>query len=109
MIFYENYKDSIIKFYDEHSIFILPSFTEAHPQVVDEALARSRPVIVFKDIEHVKRDREGIFSCERNLKSLKETIQYINNNYDVIIGKIKKNKLPTKGNFINELKKIIFN
>lgn len=107
LIFYENYKDSIIKFYDEHSIFILPSFTEAHPQVVDEALARSRPVIVFKDIEHVKRDREGIFSCERNLKSLKETIQYINNNYDVIIDKIKKNKLPTKRNFINELKKII--
>jgi len=109
VISFENYNDSIIKFYDEHSIFILPSFTEAHPQVVDEALARSRPVIVFKDIEHEKRDREGIFSCDRNLKSLQETIQYINNNYEVIIDKIKKNKLPTKKNFINELKKIIFN
>ena len=109
LISYENYKDSIIKFYDEHSIFILPSFTEAHPQVVDEALARSRPVIIFKEIEHVNRDREGIFSCERNLKSLKETIQYINNNYEEIIDKIKKNKLPTKKNFINELNEIISN
>ena len=108
LISFENYNDSIIKFYDEHSIFILPSFTEAHPQVVDEALARARPVIIFKDIEHVKRDREGIFSCERNLESLQETIQYINNNYEVIISKIKKNKLPTKKMFINELKKIIF-
>jgi glycosyltransferase involved in cell wall biosynthesis len=109
LISFENYNDSIIKFYDEHSIFILPSFTEAHPQVVDEALARARPVIIFKDIEHVKRDREGIFVCKRDLQSLQETIQYINNNYEVIIGKIKKNKLPTKKNFINELKKIIFN
>ncbi len=109
LISFENYNDSIIKFYNEHNIFILPSFTEAHPQVVDEALARSRPVIIFKDIEHVKRDREGIFSCERNLKSLEQTIQYISNNYEVITTKIKKNKLPTKKNFINELKKIIFN
>jgi glycosyltransferase involved in cell wall biosynthesis len=108
LISFENYNDSIIKFYDEHSIFILPSFTEAHPQVVDEALARARPVIIFKDIEHVKRDREGIFSCDRNLESLQETIQYINNNYETIISQIKKNKLPTKKMFINELKKIIF-
>ena len=109
VINFENYNDSIIKFYDEHSIFILPSFTEAHPQVVDEALARERPVIIFKDIEHVKRDREGIFASDRNLKSLQETIHYINSNYEAIISKIKKNKLPIKKDFINELKKILFN
>ena len=57
LISFENYNDSIIKFYDDHNIFILPSFTEAHPQVLDEALARCRPVIVFSDINHVKRMR----------------------------------------------------
>jgi glycosyltransferase involved in cell wall biosynthesis len=108
-ISFENYNDAIIKIYDEHSIFILPSYTEAHPQVLDEALARTRPVIVFKDIEHVKRQREGVFVCERNLKSLQDTIKYINNNYELIVSKIKKNKLPTKILFINELKKIILN
>jgi glycosyltransferase involved in cell wall biosynthesis len=108
-ISFDNYNDAIIKVYDEHSIFVLPSYTEAHPQVVDEALARTRPVIVFKDIEHVKRDREGVFVCERNLKSLQDTIKHINSNYELIISKIKKNKLPTKFFFINELKKIILN
>ena len=33
LISYKNIDDSIIKFYDECNIFILPSFTEAHPQV----------------------------------------------------------------------------
>ena len=108
LISYENYEDSIIKFYDEHGIFILPSYTEAHPQVLDEALARSRPVIIFKEIEHVKRDREGVFVCDRNLQSLKDTFEHIKKNYTDILKKIEKNKLPTQKNFINELKIILF-
>lgn len=107
LISYENYNDTIIKFYDEHNIFILPSFTEAHPQVLDESLARCRPVIVFSEIDHVKRDREGVFVCERDINSLNNTINYINNNYENILDKIKKNKLPTKKEFIEEMKKII--
>ena len=107
IISFKNYNDEIIKFYDEHNIFILPSYTEAHPQVLDESLARLRPVIIFKEIEHVKRDREGVFVCDRNYKSLENIIIYINNNYENIVFKIKKNNLPTKKNFINELKKII--
>lgn len=109
LISFENYNDEIIKFYDNHSIFILPSFTEAHPQVLDEALARLRPVIIFKEIEHIKRNREGIFICERNIKSLEKKILYINNNYQQILNKIRQNKLPSKKNFINQLKKIIIN
>ena len=105
-ISFKNYNDEIIKFYDEHNIFILPSYTEAHPQVLDESLARLRPVIIFKEIEHVKRDREGVFVCDRNYKSLENIIIYINNNYENIVFKIKKNNLPTKKNFINELKKL---
>ncbi len=109
LVSFENFNDSIIKFYDDHSIFILPSFTEAHPQVLDESLARCRPVIVFSEIEHVKRDREGVFICDRNINSLNNTINYINSNYENIIDKIKKNRLPTKKNFIEEMKKIISN
>ena len=107
VISYENYNDSIIQFYDNYAITILPSFTEAHPQVLDEALARLRPVIVFSEIEHVKRDREGVYICERNINSLNNLINYINNNYENIMDKIKTNKLPTKDEFIQELKKIL--
>ena len=108
LINFENYNDEIIKFYDQHNIFILPSYTEAHPQVLDEALARNRPVIVFKEISHVKRDREGVFVCERNLKSLENTVNYINSNYENILIKIKKNKLPTLEKFIDQLSNILF-
>ena len=103
----ENYNDSIIKFYDENYIFILPSFTEAHPQVLDEALARNRPVIIFSEISHVLRDRNGIFISNRNIESLKRTIQHIETNYENIKQEMKKNKLPMKENFILELKKIV--
>ena len=108
LISFENYDDAIIQYYDQHSIFILPSYTEAHPQVLDEALARNRPVIVFKEISHVKRDREGVFVCERNLESLENTVNYISSNYENILTKIKKNKLPTQEKFINELLNILF-
>ena len=70
-------EESLIKTYDKNNIFILPSFTEGHPQVLDEALARLRPVIVFDEIEHVKRDREGVFICKRNIQELNSIIEYI--------------------------------
>ena len=106
---FENNNDAIIDIYDNHSIFILPSYTEAHPQVLDESLARCRPVIVFKEIDHVTRDRKGVFISERNKKSLEQLIYYINDNYENIISKIKTNRLPTKKSFIKELKEIIIN
>ena len=46
-------KNKLIKFYDDHNIFILPSYTEGHPMVLLEALARRRPVIIFDEIDHV--------------------------------------------------------
>ena len=98
---------SLINFYDNNLIFILPSFTEGHPQVLDEALARRRPVIVFNEISHVKRDRNGVFVCNRNVEDLKKTIDYILKNYSKIQDEIKKNKLPTKEDFLRELTLII--
>ncbi|MAJ45463.1 MAG: hypothetical protein CMF96_12080 [Candidatus Marinimicrobia bacterium] len=103
-------EDDLIKIYDQSNIFILPSYTEGHPQVLDEALARLRPVIVFEEISHVKRDRSGVFICKRNKASLIEKINYILKNYETIQNEIKKNinNLPTRIKFIKELENIIF-
>ena len=100
-------ENSLIKVYDKHNIFILPSFTEAHPQVLDEALSLLRPVIVFNEIEHVKRDREGVFVCRRSAQDLNQKMDYIMNNYELIQMKIKKNKLPNKKTFLIELENLI--
>jgi glycosyltransferase involved in cell wall biosynthesis len=98
---------NLIEQYDKCDIFILPSYTEAHPKVIDEALARFRPVIVFNDIKHVIGNRIGIFVCKRNSEDLKNKIFYIRKNYSKIVKKISKNVLPTKKIFIQDLIKII--
>ena len=71
----ESNEDNLIKFYDDHNIFILPSFTEGHPMALLEALARLRPVIIFKEIDHVLGNKKGIFVVSRNTKSLFELIR----------------------------------
>jgi len=103
----ETDKKKLIKYYDEHNIFILPSFTEGYPQVLLEALARLRPVIIFKNISHIIDDKKGIFVAERNQKDLLEKINYIKNNYETIQNEMKSNNLPTKKIFINEFEKAI--
>ena len=86
---------------------ILPSYTEATPYVVDEALARRRPVIIFEDISYIVRDKIGIFVSKRNLDSLSKTTQYILANYEEIQKKMEKNVLPTKENMIKQISDII--
>ena len=107
VIDFENKNDSIIKVYDSHNIFVLPSFTEGHPQVVDESLSRLRPVIVFEEISHVIGDRKGIFVSKRNPISLSKTISHIMANYYSIEKKIMQNVLPTKDNFLKQMSNII--
>ena len=107
IVHFQNKDDSIIKIYDEHNIFILPSYTEGHPQVLDESLSRLRPVIIFPEISHVKRNREGIFISERKVESLSKNIKYIINQYETIQNKMKNNKLPTKKNFLKEISEIV--
>ena len=97
----------LIKIYDNHNIFILPSFTEAHPKVIDESLARMRPVIIFKEIQHVIQNRKGIIVSKRNVKSLLETIDFIMKNYINIQESMTKNKLPTKKEFISQMSNIL--
>ena len=104
---FENSPESLIKIYDEHNITILPSYTEAHPKVVDESLARSRPVIIFEEINHIVKDKQGLFVSKRNSKSLLTTIKFIMDNYSDIQKNIKKNKHPTKKEFISKIENIL--
>ena len=97
----------LIKIYDNHNISILPSFTEAHPKVIDESLARKRPVIIFEEIKHIVKDKKGIFVSKRDEKSLSETIDFIMKNYIDIQTSMEKNKLPTKKEFISQMSKIL--
>ena len=103
----ENNEKILIKFYDDHNIFILPSYTEGHPMALLEALSRLRPVIIFKDIEHVVENKKGIFVAERNSSSLLEQINYIKKNYKNIQQEMKNNNLPTKEQFISKFGDLI--
>ena len=97
----------LIKYYDDHNIFILPSFTEGHPMVLLEALARRRPVIIFDDIEHVIGDKKGIFIAKRNFLNFFGILNHIKKNYKKIQKDMMKNKLPTNKEFIEEFVKVI--
>ena len=99
----------MIKHYDDHNIFVLPSFTEGHPMVVLEALARRRPVIVFEDIQHIIGNKKGIFVSKRNFINFFGTLNSIKKNYKKIQKDMKKNKLPTNKEFIDKFVKYIDN
>jgi glycosyltransferase involved in cell wall biosynthesis len=100
-------KLELIDLFDQHSILILPSFTEAYGMVIDEALSRLRPVIIFEEIKSIINGRKGVFVCKRNHKSLEQTINQIMRDYNKIKKEIKKNKLPNKEKFINSLQNFL--
>ena len=100
-------KSKLIKYYDDHNIFILPSFTEGHPMVLLESLARRRPVIIFDEIKHVVGSKKGIFTSRRNFLSFLGTLNNIKKNYKKVQKDMKKNKLPTNKEFIEKFAKII--
>ena len=103
----ENNKSKLIKYYDDHDIFILPSFTEGHPMVLLEALSRRRPVIIFNEIKHVIGDKKGIFIAKRNFINFFGTLNNVKKNYKRIQKDMKKNKLPTNKEFIEKFVKSI--
>ena len=100
-------KTKLIKHYDDNNIFVLPSFTEGHPMVLLEALARRRPVVIFDEIKHVIGDKKGIFVTKRNFLSFLGTLNNIKKNYKKIQKDMKKNKLPTNKEFIDKFIKLI--
>jgi glycosyltransferase involved in cell wall biosynthesis len=97
----------LINIYDSANIFILPSYTEAYPKVIDESLSRMRPVIIFNDIKYVIQDRHGVFSVNRNHQDLIKIINYLKNNNKLIFNQLKKNKLPQRKDFLKNLYEII--
>ena len=103
----QNNKSKLIKCYDDHNVFILPSFTEGHPMVLLEALARRRPVVIFDEIRHVIGDKKGIFVAKRNFINFFGTLNHIKKNYKRIQKDMKKNKLPTNKEFIEKFVKAI--
>ena len=103
----QNNKSKLIKYYDDHNIFVLPSFTEGHPMVLLESLARRRPVVIFNEIKHVIGDKKGIFVTNRNFLSFLGTLNNIKKNYKKIQKDMKKNKLPTNKEFIDKFIKHI--
>ena len=105
----ETLEEKLINYYDEHNIFVLPSYTEGYPMVILESLARQRPVIIFDEIKHVIGDKKGIFVSKRNTESFLEKINYIKNNYNKIQKDIKNNDLPLKQDFLKKLENSIFN
>ena len=96
-------KLKLIKIYDDHNIFVLPSFTEGHPMVLLEALARRRPVIIFDDIKHVIGNKKGIFVSKRNFTNFLKTLNDIKKNYKKIQKEMIKNSLPTYKDYIQNL------
>jgi glycosyltransferase involved in cell wall biosynthesis len=103
----QNNKAKLIKIYDDHNIFILPSFTEGHPMVLLEALARRKPVVIFEEIKHVIGEKKGVFVSKRNFLSFLGILNHIKKNYKKIQKDMKKNKLPTNKEFIERFIKSI--
>ena len=98
----------LIKFYDNSDIFILPSYTEAYPQVILESLARLKPVIIFEEISFLKsKFRHGLFCCYRNHLSLEKTIKKIIDNYGEIQISIYENKLYLLKDFQIQMNNIL--
>ena len=107
LIGYISDKQSLIDIYDSHNILILPSFTEGQPYVVDESLARKRPVIVFEDIAHIIKERKGIFISKRTIDSFCETTKHVMQNYNKIQKSIEENKFPLKEDMLKQISDII--
>ena len=108
LVGYISDKQSLIDIYDEHNILILPSFTEGQPHVVDESLARRRPVIIFEEISHIIKDRKGVFISKRTVDSLSQTAKYVIENYNKIQNSLKQNKFSLRKDMLKQIFSIIF-
>jgi len=104
---YISNRQLLIDVYDNHNILILPSYTEGQPYVVDESLARRRPVLIFEDIAHIIKGRKGIFVSKRNIDSFNEVTKFIMKNYYEIQKDIGKNKLPLEKDMFKQISDVI--
>mgnify|MGYP006107863305 CR=1 FL=1 len=99
----------LIDTYDNHNILVLPSYTEGQPYIVDESLARRRPVLIFEDIAEIIKGREGIFVSKRNIDSFNDTTKFIMQNYKKIQKNIEKNKFPLESDMFKQIAEVVNN
>lgn len=104
---YISNREKLIETFDSHNILILPSYTEGQPYVVDEALSRRRPVLIFDDIAHIIKGRKGIFVSKRNIESFNATTNFIMKNYIEIQKDIEKNNFPLEINMFKQISDVI--
>jgi glycosyltransferase involved in cell wall biosynthesis len=104
---YVESEDNLIKTYDLNNITILPSYTEAHPYVLEESLARKRPIIIFNDISYVKKNKFGVYIIKRDKDELISITNHILQNYSTIQEEMSKNNLPTMNTMTERFYEII--
>lgn len=80
-------ESALIALYDWSDLVILPSATEAYSKVLDEALARGRPVVASSVLARERKDLPGsmvLFSPD-TAKGLADAIRYAGNNYAELV------------------------
>jgi len=95
---------NIHKEYDKNSILILPSYTEAFPMVILEAMARGL-VILVSDLpgmrEIIKNGRNGYLFKPGDINRIKDILLYLKNN-PKDVKRISNNNLKDISNFTAE-------
>jgi len=97
---------NILKYYDQSSIFILPSYTEVFPVTITEAMARGLVILVSKIPgmeEIVKEDKNGYLFSPGDLNEIKKIILYLKK-YPKEIKRISINNLKDIWKFAAEKK-----
>ena len=101
-------ENKLINYYNKSDIFILPSYSEAFPQVILESFSRLKPVIIFNEIGFLKKVfPNGLFNCERKIEDFETTIKKIVKKYKNVQLTILKSKIYTFKDFQIQMKKII--
>ena len=77
--------------------------------MVDESLARRRPVLIFEDIKHIIKDRKGIFVSKRDPQSFVDTTKFIMTNYIKIQKDIEQNNFPLEKDMFLQISSIVKN
>jgi glycosyltransferase involved in cell wall biosynthesis len=74
-------KKNIHKYYEEASVFVLPSFSEGNPKVVMEAMASGLPVITTENAPSIiENQRSGFIVPIRNSNIISKKIEFLHNN-----------------------------